>query len=144
MILSSDTPNSVRPIGSTIVLTCTVYVDILVLSLAMNDSVTVKTVMSGPGGFMFTNTSQPIGRSAGGSITFTNTAMISSFGQTQSGNYSCTATLHSLTNAYNNTNNVTVDYTRVTTGEIFYFSEKLSTLIIYRCLSSTKRSFCCK
>ena len=93
----------------------------------MDDSVIVKTVLNGPAGFMATNISQPI---LGGSITFTSTAIISSFGQTQSGVYSCTATLHSdstLTNAYNNTSgSAAVDYTRVTTGEILLcFSDKL-------------------
>ena len=120
--LSSSTPNPVRPIGSTVVLTCTVYA----LSPGMDDSVIVKTVLNGPAGFMATNISQPI---LGGSITFTSTAIISSFGQTQSGVYSCTSTLHSdstLTNAYNNTSgSAAVDYTRVTTGEILLCFQNL-------------------
>lgn len=140
MILSSSTPNPVQPIGSTVVLTCTVYVE---LSPAVVDPVTVKAVLNGPDGFMATNTSQPI---LGGSTIHTSTAMISSFGQTQSGVYSCTATLHSmLTNAYGNTNSSSakVDYTQVTTGEIAnIISEMLGYIILAifcRCLFSSER-----
>lgn len=113
VMLSSSTPNPVRPIGSTVTLTCTVYVE---LSPAVDEPVTVKTVMNGPAGFMAINTSQPIlGNS--NTYTITVTAIITSFGQTQSGVYSCTATLH--TNTYTNASgSVTVDSIRVTTGEI--------------------------
>ena len=94
-------------------MTCTVHAE---LSIALGDSVIVKTVLSGPAGFTATNTSQPI---LGGSHIFTSTAMIRSFGQAQSGIYSCAATIHSHT-AYSNTTSssaIIFDYTRITTGK---------------------------
>ena len=115
VVLSSSASNPVRPIGSIVLMTCTVHAE---LSIALDDSVIVKTVLSGPAGFTaITNTSQPI---LGGSHVFASTAMIRLFGQTQSGIYSCAATLHSHT-AYSNTTSrsaIIVDYTRITTGEI--------------------------
>ena len=96
-------------------MTCTVHVE---LSTALNDPVIVKTVLTGPAGFTATNTSQSL---LGGSHIHTSTAMISSFGQTQSGVYSCAATLHSVpTDAYSGTtsSSAIVDYTRFTTGEM--------------------------
>ena len=85
----------------------------------MGDPVTVKAVLNGPAGIMATNTSQLI---LGGSTIHTSTAVISSFGQTQSGIYSCTATLHFM--LINTTVTVTSDakvgYTQVTTGEIIF------------------------
>ena len=115
VMLSSSASNPVRPIGSTILMTCTVHAE---LSIALDDSVIVKTVLSGPAGFTaITNTSQPI---LGGSHIFTSTAMIRSFGQAQSGVYSCAATVHSHT-AYSNTTSssaIIFDYTRITTGKI--------------------------
>jgi hypothetical protein len=114
VMLSSSTPNIVRPIGSTVILTCTVHVE---LSTALNDSVIVRTVQSGPDGFTVVNMSQSI---LGGSHIFTTTARISSFGQAQSGVYSCAATVHFMpTTTYNTTNSSTiVDCTHITTGEI--------------------------
>ena len=53
-------------------------------------SVTVSTVWTGPNGFMTANIAQPV---MGSTTTYTSTAMVSSFGRDQSGNYTCTATV---------------------------------------------------
>lgn len=114
-MLSSSTSNPVRPIGSTVILTCTVHVE---LSIALDHPAIIQTVLNGSAVFTVTNTSQPI---LGGPAILTSTAMISSFGQAQSGVYSCAATLHFLsTDTYSNTisSSSIVDYTRITTGEI--------------------------
>ena len=73
-------------IGSDVTLTCSVT-----LSLTMN-SVTVNILWTGPDGFMTTSTAQPV---MGSTTTYTSTAMVSSFGRDQSGNYTCTATVSS-------------------------------------------------
>ena len=72
-------------VGSTVTLTCTVE-----LSPAVDVSVTVNTVWTGPAGFSTTNTAQAM---AGNTTTYTSTAMVSSFGRAQSGYYNCTATV---------------------------------------------------
>ena len=72
-------------VGSTVTLTCTVE-----LSPAVDVPVTVNTVWTGPDGFMTTNTAQPV---MGSTTTYTSTAMVSSFGRDQSGDYTCTATV---------------------------------------------------
>jgi hypothetical protein len=128
-MLSSSAPNPVRPIGSTVVLICTVHVE---LSTALNDPVIVKTVLSGPAGFGATNTSQPI---LGGPAALTSTVMISSFGQTQSGVYSCAATLHyDMPTSSNTSSSAIVDYTQITTGEIATLNSKLK-IILRACLN---------
>ena len=74
-------------VGSTVTLTCTVK-----LSPAVDVPVTVNTVWTGPAGFSTTNTAQVM---AGSTTTYTSTALVSSFGRAQSGNYTCTATVSS-------------------------------------------------
>ena len=71
-------------IGSTVTLTCTVE-----LSPAVDVLVTVNTVRTGPDGFMTTSTAQRMGSTT----TYISTAMVSSFGRDQSGDYTCTATV---------------------------------------------------
>ena len=79
-------------VGSTVTLTCTVE-----LSPAVDVPVTVNTVWTGPDGFMTTSTAQRMGSTT----TYTSTAMVSSFGRDQSGNYTCTATVGpNLTSTY--------------------------------------------
>ena len=72
-------------VGSTVTLTCTVE-----LSPAVDVPVTVNTVWTGPNGFMTTSTAQPV---TGSTTTYTSTAMVSSFGRDQSGDYTCTTTV---------------------------------------------------
>ena len=90
MTITSDPVSPIRPVGSTVTLTCTV-----VFSTAVNVEVDVNTAWTGPDGFMTTNTAQPVMEST---TTYTSTAMVSSFGRNQSGNYTCTATV-SLTSS---------------------------------------------
>ena len=87
MTITGDPVSPIRPVGSEVTLTCTV-----VLNPAVDVPVTVNTVWTGPAGFMTTNTAQPV---MGSTTTYTSTAMVSSFGRDQSGNYTCTATVSS-------------------------------------------------
>ena len=89
LVISSNIPNPIRPVGSAITLTCTVE-----LNPAVDVPVTVTTVWTGPAGFMTTNTAQPV---MGSTTTYTSTAMVNSFGRDQSGVYTCEATLSSDT-----------------------------------------------
>ena len=84
--VASDQPNPIQPVGSTVTLTCTVE-----LSPAVDVPVTVNTEWTGPNGFMTTNTAQRMGSTT----TYTSTAMVSSFGRDQSGDYTCIATVNS-------------------------------------------------
>ena len=111
MTLSSSLPNPVRPIGSTVTLTCVVR--ITELSLAVDIPVTLNTMWTGPDGFKTINTSQPI---LGSSTTYTGRAVVSSFGRNESGIYTCTASL-SLTNLYLISGGTTSGSILVTTGE---------------------------
>ena len=83
--ITSDPVSPIRPVGSDVTLTCTVE-----LSAAVDVAVTVNTVWTGPAGFMTTNTAQPV---MGTTTTYTSTAMVSSFGRDQSGDYICAATV---------------------------------------------------
>ena len=85
--MTSSKPSPIRPVGSVVTLTCTVE-----LSPAVDVPVTVNTVWTGPSGFMTSDTTQSI-RNA---TNYTTTAMISSFGRDQSGVYTCTVTVSSM------------------------------------------------
>ena len=82
--LSPPYPGIIRPVGSTVNMTCNVE-----LSPVVNIPMTVITVWTGPAGFMTTNTAQSI---MGSTINYTSTAVIDSFGRDESGAYTCTAT----------------------------------------------------
>ena len=71
--------------GSSPNLTCTVD-----LSPLVDIAVTVTTALTGPGGFMRIDTAQSV---VGSTTTYTSTATVSSIGQDQSGNYTCTVTV---------------------------------------------------
>lgn len=75
-------------VGATVTLNCTVE-----LSPLVDVIVTVNTVWTGPAGFMTNNTAQPV---MGSTTNYTSTAMISSFGREQSGNYICCASINSI------------------------------------------------
>ena len=84
IVITSSQANPIRPIGSTVTLTCTVGLSPLVDIL-----VTVNTEWTGPDGFTTINTAQPVM----GSTNYTSTAMVSSFGREQSGNYTCNSSI---------------------------------------------------
>ena len=108
MTVKSDLVSPVRPIGSNVTLTCTVE-----LSPAVDVPVTVNTVWTGPAGCMSNNTAQPV---MGSTTTYTSTAIVSSFGRDQSGSYTCTATVSSVSPFI--TNSSLSDIKSVTTGNI--------------------------
>ena len=84
--------NSSVNVGSTLTLICTVE-----LSPVIDVPVTVNTEWTGPDGFITTNTAQRMGSTT----TYTSTAIVSSFGRYQSGDYTCTATVRpNLTSTY--------------------------------------------
>ena len=114
-MLSSNTTNPVRPIGTAVTLNCTVHVE---LSPAVDVPVAVNTVLTGPAGFVATSTSQPVTENTR-SIIYTSIAMVSSLGRNQSGVYRCTASLnYILNNVYLINSNAMANSTRVTTGKI--------------------------
>ena len=86
--MRGDKPSPIRPIGSTLTLTCTVE-----LSPLVDIPVTVNTVWTGPAGFIANNTAHPV---MGSTTTYTSIAMVRSFGREQSGVYSCNATAESM------------------------------------------------
>ena len=98
--VTRDQPIPIRPLGSTVTLTCTVVLAEYV------EGLTVNTEWTGPNGFSENEMAQRMGSTT----TYTSTAMVSSFGRDQSGNYTCTATVNSI--------NVTVSSSiRVTVGK---------------------------
>ena len=111
VILTSSTPNPVQPIGSMVNLTCIVHI-----TDAVDISVTLTTIWIGPDEFITISTLQPILEN---STTYTSRAVISSFGRNESGNYTCTAGLSSVsTNLYLTNSSTTTSSIQVTTGEI--------------------------
>ena len=114
MVCNSATSNPVRPIGSAVTLTCIVCVK---LEPAVDVPVILNTVWTGPNGFTATNISQPI--FGINSTTYISKAIISSFGRTQSGVYTCMATLNaSSSTPYLIDSITTSESIQVTTGEI--------------------------
>ena len=87
-MISSGPVSPIQAVGSDVTLTCTVE-----LSPAIDVPVIVNTMLTGPDRYMTTNTAQPV---MGSTTTYTSTAMVSSFGRDQSGNYTCTATASSI------------------------------------------------
>ena len=90
--VTSDQPNPIRPIGSTVTLTCTVVLAEYV------EGLTVNTEWTGPNGFSQNGMAQRMGSTT----TYTSTAMVSSFGRDQSGDYTCTATVNSTSSFITN------------------------------------------
>ena len=113
-MLSSSTDNPIPPFGSSVTLTCAV-----VFSSVVDVPVTVNTAVTNPDGFMIASTTQPVMRS---STNYATTSMISSFGRSDSGTYTCRATVSlSSTNAYISDSNTVIHLVRVTTGERLTF-----------------------
>ena len=108
VVVRSDPATPVRPVGSDVTLTCTVDLD-----PAVDVPVTVTTVWTGPAGFMNTTTAQPV---VGSTTTYTSTAMVSSFGRDQSGNYTCMATVRPTT-LFTTDSDLKSETARVTVGK---------------------------
>ena len=86
----------------------------------MDVPVTVNTVWTGPAGFSTTNTAQAM---AGSTTTYTSTAMVSSFGRDQSGDYNCTAIVSSTAHSSFLRDGVqTSSSIRVTVGKAISFN----------------------
>ena len=119
VMLSSSTPNPVRPIGSAVALTCTVYYFPLQLDIPVFLNIEVLK-WGRVGGLLFHpksvgNNSQLIMR---GTTTYNFTVVVSSFGRNQSGWYDCLATLHSALNTTYIRGSAHGSFAVVTTGEI--------------------------
>ena len=87
--ITSSPASPIRPVGSTVTLTCTVD-----LSPLVNVPVIVNVQISGPAGVTIT----PLTNSVMVNTTrYTSTSMVSSFGRNQSGEYNCMATVQLMT-----------------------------------------------
>jgi hypothetical protein len=99
----------VRPLGSTVTLTCVAYLD-----PAIDVPVTMNIQLSDPAGRTLTTTTPSVS-----GATFTTTATISSFGRSNSGVYTCTAAVSpSPSNQFLSSSSSQSETLRVTTGEV--------------------------
>ena len=112
--VKSDQPNPIRPIGSNVTLTC------IVVLAEYVEGLTVNTEWIGPNEFNENGMAQRME----GTTNYTSTAMVSSFGRDQSGNYTCTATVNSTSSFI--TNSMGSSSTRVTVGKASHFISSLS------------------
>ena len=109
--IASNKPNPIRPVGSTITLLCTVT-----WSSAVDVPVIVNVQLSDPAGRLLTTTLPSVSGS-----TYTSTAMINSFRRNQSGIYTCTVHVLTLTSPYiSGTSKTRSGRARITAGEIKY------------------------
>ena len=108
-MVSNDPVSPIHP-GSDVTLTCTVELD-----PAVDIPVIVNAVLTGPDGFMTTNTAQPV---MGSTTTYTSTVVVSSFGRDQSGVYTCTAAVSSTSSLISSSMQTTS--ARVTTGKAIH------------------------
>ena len=107
--LSSSIPNPIPPFGSNVTLTCTVE-----LSPAVDIPVNVNIQLSDPAEDPLATTPLSVSGS-----NHTTTAMITSFGRSDSGVYTCRATVNSVsTNTFISDSNIESHSMRVTTGEM--------------------------
>ena len=109
VMLSSSVPNPIIP-GSDVTLTCAVE-----LSPAVNVPVTVNTVLTTDEGFPTHDTAQPV---MGSLVNYTSEFVISSFRRSESGLYTCGATVTLSSNAYISDSSIATRSVRVTTGEM--------------------------
>ena len=113
--ITSDQDNPIRPVGSSVKVTCTAHVD-LSSRPEIDISLTVDIHLTGPTRRPFTNASfgvlQP-------SYAYANTssAIISSFGRNDSGLYTCTATISSRAPNVFLTAHSTPHSVQITTGK---------------------------
>ena len=107
--LSSSIRNPIPPFGSDVILACTVE-----LSPAVDVPVTVNVQLSDPAGSPLITTPPSVS-----GFTYTSTAMISSFGRSDSGVYTCRASVSSAsTNTFISDSNNESHSIRVTIGEM--------------------------
>ena len=106
--VTSHPVSPIRAIESNVTLTCTME-----LSPAVDVPVTVNTVWSGPAGFNITNTPQPV---LGYTTTYISTAIVREFGRNQTGNYTCTATVVSVSTVVPASSESDMEF--ITTGKI--------------------------
>ena len=109
MSVTSRPVSPIQSLGSNVTLTSTVE-----LSPAMVVPVTVNTVWTGPAGFSTTNTAQPV---MGSTTTYTSAAVVRSFERDQSGNYTCTATVSSVSSVLSPSSHS--ETVLITTGKIY-------------------------
>ena len=89
VVITSTLVSPIHPVGSTVTLTCTVY-----LSPLVDVPVNVNAQLSAPAGV----TIIPVTNSVMENTTrYTSTVMVSPFGRNQSGEYTCTATVELVT-----------------------------------------------
>ena len=120
--ITSNQPRPIITVGSSVILTCTVE-----LSPSVDVPVTVNTVWTGPDNL---NRNMQAPR-MGSTITYTSTVMVSSFGRDQSGEYTCTATVSSMSSFIMNSM-ASSPPTRVTVGK-----ECMSGLLSLCCVEVT-------
>ena len=85
--ITSDPVSPVQPVGTNVTLTCNVELD-----RSVDVPLTVDTVWNGPDNFNWNIMAQQMGNTT----TYTSTVKVSSFGRNQSGDYTCTATVSSM------------------------------------------------
>ena len=105
--VTSNPVSPIRPIGSTVTVTCT-----MVWSASVDVSVTVNTMLTGPG---IAGSVNRVAQREGSTTNYISTAMVSSFGRAQSGVYTCTATVTPTSPFF--TSNSASGTARVTVGE---------------------------
>ena len=108
VVVISNIPNSIRPIGANVSLTCTVE-----LSPAVDVQVTVSTEWRGPAGFYDTNMAQP----DTDNTSYSSMVIISSFENINSGDYTCIAEVVVSFSQYLNNSRATSNEARITTGK---------------------------
>ena len=111
-MLSSSIDNPIPPFGSNVTLICAMEL----MSPTVDIPVTVITALTSSEGLATTSTAQPV---VGSLTSYVATYMISSFRRSDSGLYSCGASVRSTSNAYVSDSNTVSHSVRLTTGEIF-------------------------
>ena len=121
--ITSDPVSPVQPVGTNVTLTCNVELDRLV-----DVPVTVDTEWTGPDNFNRNITAQQMGNTT----TYTSTVKFSLFGRNQSGDYTCTATVGSMSSFIISPSPQSAT-SRITVGEL--------SLMMYGKYSNTMRFF---
>ena len=111
--ITSDPVSPVQPVGTNVTLTCNVELDRLV-----DVPVTVNTVWTGPDNLNRNIITQRMGNTT----TYTSTVKVSSFGRNQSGDYTCTATVSSMSSFIISPSPQSAT-SRITVGELPVFDD---------------------
>lgn len=132
MLLTSDPVSPIWPVPSDVILMCTVE-----LSPSVDIPVTVNTEWSGPDGITILSNDTIMQNLT----VYISTAVVSSFGRTQSGNYSCIATVTSTSRSvFVISTGSLSETTEVTTGNsnvkgIQLVANNLDIIAFGRCIS---------